>query len=153
MGLKQPRSPSPPPPPGPPLAFPSYVPTMAPASPIDDDNEINMILHEAAAGGGMIGLANRALPPMPHAPHPLHLPQMHSLPGLPNLPHMAHMGHVPHHHIQALPPPPLSRKEVGEIRRHNLNVRAQIYKAVRRPGKGNSITSLCIMLKYNPPYL
>lgn len=33
-------------------------------------------------------------------------------------------------------PPPLTRKEIGEIKRHNVNIRSQVYKAIRRPGKG-----------------
>lgn len=33
-------------------------------------------------------------------------------------------------------PPPLTKKEINEIKRHNLNIRGQVYKAVRRPGKG-----------------
>ncbi|XP_077295823.1 integrator complex subunit 6 [Arctopsyche grandis] len=32
-------------------------------------------------------------------------------------------------------PPPLTRKEIGEIKRHNVNIRSQVYKAIRRPGK------------------
>ncbi|XP_026758817.2 integrator complex subunit 6 [Galleria mellonella] len=32
-------------------------------------------------------------------------------------------------------PPQLSRKELADIRKHNLDVRAEVYRAVRRPGK------------------
>ncbi|XP_026319530.1 integrator complex subunit 6 isoform X2 [Hyposmocoma kahamanoa] len=32
-------------------------------------------------------------------------------------------------------PPQLTRKELADIRKHNLNVRSEVYRAVRRPGK------------------
>lgn len=34
-----------------------------------------------------------------------------------------------------LPPQP-TRKELAEIRKHNLEVRSEVYRAVRRPGRG-----------------
>ncbi|XP_068626188.1 integrator complex subunit 6 [Battus philenor] len=37
--------------------------------------------------------------------------------------------------IQLLLPPQPSRKELADIRKHNLNVRTEVYRAVRRPGR------------------
>lgn len=37
----------------------------------------------------------------------------------------------------SLPPQP-SRKELAEIKKHNLGVRSEAYRAVRRPGKGET---------------
>lgn len=44
------------------------------------------------------------------------------------------------HHIEKPPTPLLlpalpSRKELADIKKHNLDVRAEVFKAVRRPGK------------------
>lgn len=35
-------------------------------------------------------------------------------------------------------PPQLTRKEIADIRKHNLEVRAEVYRAVRRPGRDYS---------------
>lgn len=44
------------------------------------------------------------------------------------------------HKLMLHHPPPLTRKEIGEIKKHNVNIRTQVYKAIRRPGKGNIST-------------
>lgn len=64
---------------------------------VEDEKQINMILHEASVGKPRSKKSNRAI---------------------------------------VYQPPPLTKKEIGEIKRHNLNIRAQVYKAVRKPGKG-----------------
>lgn len=38
--------------------------------------------------------------------------------------------------IQLTMPPQLTRKELADIKKHNLDVRTEVFRAVRRPGKG-----------------
>ncbi|CAH0592364.1 unnamed protein product [Chrysodeixis includens] len=40
--------------------------------------------------------------------------------------------------LQLTMPPQLTRKEIADIRKHNLEVRAEVYRAVRRPGRDYS---------------
>lgn len=37
--------------------------------------------------------------------------------------------------LQLTMPPQLTRKELADIRKHNLDVRSEVFRAVRRPGK------------------
>ncbi|KAJ0182604.1 hypothetical protein K1T71_001973 [Dendrolimus kikuchii] len=105
MGTKMSRSPSPPPEVAPP---PAVVPPPAPAPSAPDTQElqINAILQGIAAENSS-NARNRKRKRKQSDKQPASI----LLPALP------------------------SRKELADIKKHNLDVRAEVFKAVRRPGK------------------
>lgn len=110
MGGKMPRSPSP----------PSECPTPQPApvisippQPAHDSQElqINAILQGIAAENNSHNRGRKRKRSMVDKPV-LHLNILHPP-----------------------PPPQLTRKEINEIKKHNIGVRTQVYRDIRRPGK------------------